>query len=182
MRMPLPILLELCEYACARRSGFGLQPATSASVERISDELGIRLPVELVDVSRECPSYGSWFAGLGEDYSHPMHILRLNEEFHGPLESDGWHPLPEHLVLLNHGHDGDCDCWDTSELCASGEHPIVYLCLDADELKPERRFETFRDYLQDFCGWLRRGKVLPEHRLRVQEILAEYSEPSGADA
>jgi peptidoglycan/LPS O-acetylase OafA/YrhL len=62
--------------------------------------------------------------------------------------------LDPRYVLLNHGHDGDCDAWDTlAERSANGEMPIVYFHYDSDRrqlggLRPSAR--TFAEYIDAF--------------------------------
>jgi len=99
------------------------QPPTEASIARINHSLGIILPPALIRFARECPIYGTWFAIVGEDFESFMHIIELNRVFHetegdesgDPLACDplACDPLPSWLVMINHRHDGDCDCYDT---------------------------------------------------------------------
>lgn len=175
MKIPFPLLLELCEYACnAPWIGDEHKPPSETSIERISRELGIELPPDLIAVARGCPSYGSWFARLDEDYENPLHILRLNRVFHYPDENDESTALPEHLILVNHGHDGDCDCWHIRTVGESGEHPIVYVSLDGNLETIELGFPTFRDYLEHFCRHHAPETDNRGHRKRVREILSQF--------
>lgn len=174
MRIPFPLLLEVCEYICAPWAGGGYQPPTAGSLGRISADLGIALPPDLISVARECPSYGGWFARLDEDFESPLHIVRLNRVFHGTDGEDDGPVLPEHLVLLNHGHDGDCDCWDTRSVGDSGEHPIIYVDLEGDLEAKEAGFPTFKDYLEHFCRHHALGIENRRHRKRVKEILSHF--------
>ena len=108
--IPMEILVELCGYAFepwGSSSWYSAAPATEASIAHISQELGISIPHDFVSLSQGCPVYGGWFASIGEDYDGPVHILALNKLFREADEDYG--ELPSHLVLLNHGHDGDCD-------------------------------------------------------------------------
>lgn len=171
--IPLPILLELCEYACSAGGRQDYRPATAASIDRICGELGVSIPSALIAVSRECPSYGNWFAGLGEDYDQWRHILRRNADIRLPAEGEGGLPLPDHLVILNLGYDADCICWDRSRV-HDGEHPIVGLSLDGTEVEPEYRHATFIEYLMAFCSAPRTWSRSLEVRRRVRAIFDEY--------
>jgi hypothetical protein len=102
------------------------RPPTDLSVQRIESELGIRLPPLFVNIARACPSYGGWFGSIGEDFASHNHIVQINRAF----RTEGLDPR---YVLLNHGHDGDCDVWDTQPpLAGDGERPIVYFNYDVD--------------------------------------------------
>ena len=89
--------------------------------------------------------------------------------------------LPSHLIILNHGHDGDCDCWDTRTITETGEHPIVYHKADSPEYhNPDYVFSSFRAYLERLC---RRGslssipKPLPQNSERWSpEYEAQFQE------
>jgi hypothetical protein len=60
--------------------------------------------------------------------------------------------LPPHLIMFNHGHDGNGDGWETRVTEASGEYPIVYFCLDAPTTEPEEiKFQSFRAYAKHFA-------------------------------
>ncbi len=120
--LPKSVLLELLPAAFepwGSSGWYAAKPPTEQSVRRIRDEFGITLPPLLVEVATACPSYGGWFNSIGEDYDSHAHILNLNRA----LRAEG---LPEQYVLLNHGHDGDCDAWDTAGIATAGEFPIVY--------------------------------------------------------
>jgi len=150
-------LAELFEIATSPYSSapWACAPApTTKSVERIQRDLGIRIPDDFVRLAAACPSYGSWLASIGDDFDSASHITKLNAFFHEstPSDEDGYAELPRHLIMLNHGYDGDCDCWDTRGVTASGEHPIVYVCVDAQT--PETAgtiFQSFRAYAEHFA-------------------------------
>ncbi len=128
------------------------QPPTEASIESINRALGIVLPPAFIRFARECPIYGTWFASIGEDFESFMHILELNRLFHeaegdesnDPLPCD---PLPSWLVMINHGHDGDCDCYDTRiRNEQTGDYRIQYW---RDRKGPRNRtWNTFHEYLE----------------------------------
>src|SRR6476620_8638355 len=102
------------------------RPPTGPSIARIESELGVRLPALLLDVARACPAYGGWFGSIGDDFTSDNHILAINRSF----RADG---LPLRYVLLNHGHDGNCDAWDTVAMpAADGEPPIVSFSYDCE--------------------------------------------------
>ena len=147
--IPFDILTELFAAATepwGYHPWYHVAPPTPQSVERIQRELGMIIPADYLSIAAACPSYGGWLAGIGDDYDHGCNIIRLNAAFHS---ADNPPALPPHFVLLNHGHDDDCDCWDTRATAAFGEHPIVYIILGSDA--PEagcKRFESFRPYLE----------------------------------
>ena len=152
--IPLPILIELAELCFAPwgySSWYPSAPATPQSVVRIEAELKIVLPQSFIALSQKCAPYGGWFSSIGEDFQSPNHILLANESFH--KDDEGYKPLPTHLVMLNHGHDGDCDCWNTSRAPnADGEYPIVYFSATVGEIhNPNYDFPSFAAYLEYLC-------------------------------
>ena len=119
MKIPMDILLELSNYAFEPRNSFQWcrsAPATPESLKRISDELHIEIPVDFVLLSQRCEFYKSWLASIGEYYSNHRHIIKLNKIWHEKEFEGDNEVLPPHLVIINHGYDGDCDCWDTRTL------------------------------------------------------------------
>lgn len=151
------------------------RPPTDRSVRRIGAELGVRLPALFLEVAAATPSYGAWFGSIGDDFASHNHILSINRSFR---ELEG---LPPRYVLLNHGHDGDCDAWDTeAQPSSGGELPIVYFNHDYErgELRALRVTATsFAQYIDTFvrahaprCGT--RGV-----RRRAKRILAEHGGP-----
>jgi hypothetical protein len=131
-----------------RRGCFSALPPTVESVRRINHELGVRLPESFLDFARRCDCYGVWFASIGEDFESPTHILNLNRIFHTDY-GDGYMPLPEPLVLINHGYDGDCDCIDSSVQNAEGEYSIIYWdCEASSSFVPTELFASFPLYLE----------------------------------
>jgi hypothetical protein len=155
--MTFETLIELFEIATAPWSpGPWARAAkpTPASLARIQRELGVRIPDDLARLAAACPSYGAWLGSIGDDFNNASHMLRLNEFFHrSPSgEEAGYAALPAHLVMLNHGYDGDCDCWDTRVVAASGEHPIIYVCVEGQELETSGTpFQSFRAYAEHFA-------------------------------
>ena len=130
---------------------FRVAPPTAASVRRINATLKIELPDAFVAFADKCADYGVWFAGIGKDYDNPLHILRLNQSFHAGGDSEP-NNLPDWLVLFNHGHDGDCDCFDLRTRTPTGEHPLLYYSV-SESSQPQPPFEpitlapNFHDYL-----------------------------------
>ncbi len=150
--IPFETLAELFEIAIAPYNR-AAAPPTPQSLARIQQHLGIRIPDDYVRFATMCPSYGSWLASIGDDFDNGLHILNLNAVFHDctPVDGEGYVALPKHLIILNHGHDGDCDCWDTRTQTASGEHPIIYACIDATAVElGNRTFPSFHAYAEYF--------------------------------
>ena len=86
-------------------------------------------------------------------------------------------------MLLNHGHDGDCDAWDTGAPARDGELPIVYFVYDCDRrelggLRDSAR--TFAEYIDSFVR--AHAPRCPEKRLRrrAKRTLAAYARPGVA--
>lgn len=130
----------------------GAAKPTAKSLAKIEAALGLEIPDVYRRIANECPNYGAFLNGIGEDYEQEVHILRLNQVFHDRAISRP--ALPPHFVLISHGHDGDCDCWDLRVKGSAGEHPIVQVNLEkAREDAPavvrvaNEHFETFREYL-----------------------------------
>lgn len=176
--MPFDILIKLFEMATQPWSPTpwcNAKPPTQVSIETIHRELGIRIPEDFVRLATSCPSYGSWLASLGEDFENGWRITRLNELFHDARRMDDGEnsqALPKHLVMLNHGHDGDCDCWDTRVVTASGEHPVVYVSLEGTEMKAAgRQFDSFSAYAENFA--LRASSVPDKSQRRIAKRLIQ---------
>lgn len=168
--IPLGLLAEITELALTPWRGFGLRQPTPASIERISAALELQVPDELVTLAAAAPSYGGWFGGLGDDFDHPQHILTLNRDIHDSEQEEGDAPLPAHLILLNHGQDGDCDCWDTRSTGPAGEHPIVYY--DFAMRQPSQdAHDSFLSYLEAFCRAFGPAVTDPARSARIREIL-----------
>jgi hypothetical protein len=125
-------------------SWYPSKPATEESIARIESTLKFTIPRDFVEFSRMVHNYGVWFGSIGDDYASDNHLLRLNEEFH---QVDGATiALPEHWVLINHGHDGDCECFDVSAIGTTSEYPIYYI----NVISPGQQMfvaSSFREYL-----------------------------------
>jgi hypothetical protein len=171
--IPDDVLIELVGYACEPWGSSGWYRAaapTSASLERISRELGIRVPALFAYLASHCPVYGGWFASIGEDYDSPVHIMKLNWAFRDL-------GLPAHLVMLNHGHDGDCDCWDLTQT-HEGEHPIVYVRVEQRDSARVGALQgtSFREYLERYCRQHATRTPVRALRRRAKRILEQYGE------
>jgi hypothetical protein len=125
-------------------SWYPSKPATKDSVTRIETILKVTLPSDFVEFSRLVHNYGVWFGSIGDDYQSHNHLLKLNAAFHEP--EPGSVALPEGWVLINHGHDGDCDCLDVSG-GSSTEYPIYYINVESPRAHVLIA-TTFREYLE----------------------------------
>jgi len=173
--IPFETLTELFSIATepwGYSSWYRAATPTRPSIERIQHELGITIPEDFVRLAKACPSYGGWLASIGRDYKRPVHILNLNKSFHAA--EDGC-ALPRHLILLNHGHDGHCDCWDAKQVTASGELRVVYIGLDSPRPKSvQSRFNSFRDYIEHFVlHYAPRTPNLAQRR-RAKRLIQKY--------
>ena len=120
---------------------------TEASILRIQSTLGIILPQSFIEFARQCPSYCcALFASIGENYDDDCHILNINREFH----SNEPPRVPAWLIVINHGHDEDCDGFDSSQR-RGDEYSIVYwdasqgLAFDNSSWPAH---QSFHDYLE----------------------------------
>jgi hypothetical protein len=133
---------------------FETSPPTPASIARINAELGIELPASLVDFARRSQKFGAWFCSLGEDYDNFLHILEMNRLFKARQRSGykRWQRMPPHLVIFNHGHDDDCDCFDLRlPRSPQGEYWIAYWSPFEDDVSLA---DNFADYLdQHLLAW-----------------------------
>ena len=121
---------------------FPSEPPTPKSIARIEKQLGLQIPKIYIELAKLTPNYGVWFGSIGPDYASHNHILTLNTAFHRGNEESA--ALPVHFVMLNHGHDGACDCWNLLETI-SDEHPIYYINVDSRS-KPKLLAESFVNY------------------------------------
>ncbi|HYE17619.1 MAG TPA: hypothetical protein VEA69_04200 [Tepidisphaeraceae bacterium] len=147
------------------------RPPTPDSVARVESELAIRVPGSLVEVARACPSYGGWFGSVGDDFESHNHILSINRAF----RAEG---LSSRYVLLNHGHDGDCDAWDTGAPAdRNGELPIVYFNYNCDRrelrgLRPSAG--SFAEYVDAFVRLHAPRCPVKGLRRRAKRMLAGF--------
>ena len=175
--IPLETLIELWEIAFEPWASFPMlqaQPATASSIELIQKTLGITVPSCFVELSRRCPTYGCWLASIGEDCDKTtIGILHLNRVFHDISEGPA---LAANLVLLNHGHDGDCDCWDLSAQQCGNEYPIVYCNVESTAPVTKVVASTFHQYVERLCRSY--APRCPDKRRshRAKELLAPYAD------
>jgi len=145
-------------------------PPTDRSIARINAELGIELPSSLIEFARRSQNFGAWFCSLGEDYDSHAHILAMNRDFHSP-DREGMYapgPMPPYLVMINHGHDDDCDCLDLRvPRSPEDEYSLAYWSPgeDAVALAP-----SFADYLRFHLGHWMEG-LRKDRRALVRAIL-----------
>jgi hypothetical protein len=176
--IPFETLIELCEIAFEPWANFApvfrAQPATASSVELIQKTLGITLPSCFIELSRLCPSYGGWFASIGEDCDDTIiGILQVNRVFHDININEG-SALAANLVLLNHGHDGDCDCWDLSAQQNGNEYPIVFCNVESITPVTKLLALTFHEYVERLCRSYAPRNPDKGRSDRARELLAPY--------
>ena len=175
--LPKDVLLDLLPAAFEPWGSYFFYPSrppTAESVERIESALRITLPSLFIDVAAACSSYGGWFNSIGDDYESHAHIINLNEGFHAA-------GLSPRYVLMNHGHDGDCDAWDTEAPPIDGELPIVYFNYDDYNDDGHYLFQGLKAYASSFAEYIDafvRNKAprcaVEELRRHAERVLAEY--------
>jgi hypothetical protein len=115
--------------SCAERflkifpAGEGGSQPTESSLRTIQDRLGFSIPGDFAEFARMCPAYHGWFVSIGEDFEDGRHILKLNALHHSPE----YCVLPPELIMINHGYDGDFDCYDLSKRDETSRISICYL-------------------------------------------------------
>ena len=91
----------------------------------------MKLPKDLIAFVNSSDKANDWFAGLGEDYQHPTHIININRRYSnrrtkrktGKWERD----LPKNFIIINRAFDNDCDCIDLNSYNKkTGEYKICY--------------------------------------------------------
>lgn len=175
--LPRKVLLDLLPATFepwGSLSMFPSRPPTAGSVERIESALRFKLPPLLIEVATACPAYGGWFNSIGDDYENNYHILSMNAALHAG-------GLPLRYVLLNHGHDGDCDAWDLEAPPIGGEPPIVYFHYDDEDEKEDRAIRrlkvstlSFADYIDRRVRWSAPRCPVEALRLHAERVLGEY--------
>ncbi len=155
---------------------FAAQPPTRGSVKRIESELGLAIPKLFIEIAQACASYGGWFGSLGEDFESHCHIIAINRAFREL-------GVPPRYVLLNHGHDGDCDAWDTLASRSTGpELPIVYFRFsnESKELRYLRTVApTFTQYIDGFVRSAAPRCPVKALRRGAKRILKSFEQKSG---
>jgi hypothetical protein len=139
-------LLSLFAMAFTREGGDS-RP-TIKSVDRINRELGIVLPASFIKFAERCPGYTSLFSSIGEDFDSAYHILNVNREFHS---DEPHYSVPRWFVVFNHGHDEDCDGFDSRKSGADGEYPVMYWDASQGVAFDNARwpvYSHFQDYLE----------------------------------
>ncbi len=120
---------------------------TNDSIEKINDHFGIQLPGALIEFARHSNSFSSWFASIGPDFDSHTHIIRINSFWRRRRKT---RRIPTDLVIINLGHDEDCDCLDVSSYDPeSGEYEIQYWC---PEVSNGKRWQDFHTYIADLCS------------------------------
>jgi hypothetical protein len=117
--LPIEVLAEL--LTCVRPPGsrdYAGLPPTEASIHRIAEQLGFTLPDAYIQVASAGPQYGACFAGIGEDYDHPFHILSLRKRY---LQMG----LPPRYAVFGLINGGDIVCWDLKWLQRRPNPPVV---------------------------------------------------------
>jgi hypothetical protein len=154
---------------------FPAQPPTDSSIATINTHFGVTLPPMLVRFARVSQKFGCYFASLGEDYENDSHILRINKQF-GRVRrrrQGRWQQVkPEYLLVINHGHDNDCDCLDLrSWNPQTGDYALRYWTPSTQHVDAESEgWPTFHAYLE----WLAVpdiSKLRGQHKERVRTIL-----------
>ena len=177
--LPKAVLLDLLPATFEPWGSSGWYPSrppTSESVARIEFTLRIKLPRPFIEVAASCPSYGGWFGSIGNDFANGNHILSIN----AALRDAG---LAPRYVLLNHGHDGDFNAWDTEEQPNEGEFPIVNFNYEIDrrtlsDLKVSA--SRFADYIDDLVRARAPRCPVKAMRRRAKRILAAHGRPAPA--
>jgi hypothetical protein len=149
-------IAELFRIAAHDRR-WGAAPPSDKSITSIEQSLGLRIPSAYRRIAIACQNYGAYLNGIGEDFDHEIHILRVNRVFHDTSREPGDMPaLPVHFVMITHGDDGECFCWDVRQQTATGEHPIVHIGLEsawdgtpARVRIDKRQFLSFHAFLED---------------------------------
>lgn len=123
---------------------------TTQSIAHINQHFRVKLPAALVEFAYRSEHYSTWFAGLGEDYANPMHIIRITSHYRNMRRrkhGDKWRrAMPGQYIVINHGHDDDCDCIDTADWNAeTGEFRLGYWCPGMEAL--EFRQDSFLHYI-----------------------------------
>lgn len=133
-------------------SWYPSKPATAASVAHIEETLSFRIPKDFIELSCLASNYGVWFGSIGDDYQSHNHLLRLNEAFHDAnLQAEAsCIALPVHWILINHGHDGACDCFDINAPQKDGEYLIYHMNVEYPQ-QPKLIARSFRQYLNDYA-------------------------------
>ncbi|MFZ3194040.1 MAG: SMI1/KNR4 family protein [Moraxellaceae bacterium] len=138
------------------------QTPTSESIEYINKKLGAKLPSSLVHFVSSADKSSDWFAGLGEDYQHPTHILNINKRFSkkrtkrrtGKWERD----LPKNLIIINRCFDQDCNCIDLNSYDdTTGEYKIYYWHPNMSNSEIQESVNNSHQDFFDYISFMLRG-------------------------
>jgi len=155
---PLDKMVRLFD-ALAGGWGADFERPTTKSIKHINQHFGIELPASLVEFAYRSEHFSTWFGGLGEDYANPMHIIRVTSHYRNKRRrkhGDKWRrAMPRQYIVINHGHDDDCDCIDTADWNAeTSEFRLGYWCPGMDTL--EFRQDSFLHYINRYVlDWAR---------------------------
>lgn len=174
-------LFTLCMGGGSNPGYIGQWVAPSATdIERIQEALGIVVPADFVHLARSCPVYEQWFASIGPNFDRHFHILSLRRLHHDPSSlwvTNGGALLPPSLILINHAHDGDADCW-LVDPTSTTEPPIYYIDIEEPQASEMRLIQpTFRRHLLfhalhwSKAQWLASDRRAKELREQLQGIL-----------
>jgi len=122
---------------------------TESSLQRIHAHFGISLPRDLVEFATLSRHFGHWFASLGEDYTSPQHIIRINSYWRRRRRTRA---IPKNLIIINIGFDDDLDCLDMASLSpATGEYSIRYWSPGVDSAGV-RVYSSFLEYIEEMTS------------------------------
>jgi len=149
---------DLANYAAAfdyfDGATFDFKKPTKSSLSVIQKHFDFQFPEDLIEFSSISKRYGAWFASFGEDYDNGFHVIRVNAGFRSQRRRVGgsWRNIfPRQLVVINHGHDDDCDCIDTQDVDdVTGENAFYYWSPELEV--PEKRTASFKHYLENHIG------------------------------
>jgi hypothetical protein len=131
---------------------FDSEKPTKTSIEKINEHFGIELPADFIRFAEISNNFGAWYSSLGEDYLNPFHIIRINRIYRRmrrKKHGDKWRPAkPNEYIVINHGHDDDCDCIDAGDWNEKeSEYRIIYWCPGIEKI--EYRYDSFSHYLNN---------------------------------
>jgi hypothetical protein len=173
--LPRSVLFELLPASFepwGSSSWYPSRPPTPESLRAIEAGLGVTLPPLFLDITRACPSYGGWFGSIGNDTESPNHMLIINKAFREA-------GVPDRYVLLNHGHDGACDAWDTRlPPGPGGEFPIVSFRQETEGASIQEtviRARSFVEYIDAFVRTHAPRCPVKALRRRARQLLASHA-------
>ena len=117
-------------------------------LQSLRDEIGAHA---IACDATSAESVANLFASIGPDYDAWSHIIRINSYWRRRRHK---RRIPKHLVIINLGHDEDCDCLDLSRFDEeSGEYRIQYWCPELNEQNswPEA-CANFAAYIEQFAN------------------------------